>query len=520
MAMLLMLIFLFTMLPISSQERSSSNGTSGEEESEAALSPRLSQLPNDFSRQILHMEDYMPFPGDEYLLLIDFGATEGGANIVEYPLILQNNYTIEIPIIGSLDAEGLNFQELREAVIQQVKEMMLVQYADFRLNRPAPFEVIIYGSVFYPGWTRAHSFTRLTEIIGYAGGFTENGSKRRVRVTSDERTKTYDLLDFYTHGDSLENPYVRPGDKIFIPEIEKYIEIDGAVVKPGLYEILPDEKLEDILALAGGLEPAARIGEAYALRLGKDEGYRQLNFSTLNKEPFQLVLKSGDKITIPSAVDAQEKVIVEGAIYGKPQKGDEPREVPTASLRFALPYRPGLTLLGALKQIGGPTPFAEPENSFILRSETGERIPVPALEEIWDGNDTDKNIPLLPGDYLVIPITNMNVLVTGEVVSGGSFGYIKGYTVGDYIERARGINPDRGSLSKIYIVTADRVKRKVDLDAPVKPGDHILVGKNLWAGSQKAFSNIFVVTGWAAGIIGVATSLINFIVDTLPKVTR
>jgi protein involved in polysaccharide export with SLBB domain len=518
-AIILILAMLLAVMPIYTQEEETENGDS--EKSELPVT-KPQQLPGDFSRQILHMDDYLPFPGDEYMLLIDFGASQGGGNpIVQYPLILQKDYTIEIPVIGTLDAEGLSFTELREKVISRVKQSMLLDYADFRLSKPAPFEVMVYGSVHFPGWTMANSFTRLTEVIEYAGGFTENGSMRRVSVLSENRRRTYDLLDFYTHGETSENPYVRPGDRIFIPEIENFVNLSGAVVKPGIYEILPDETLNDIIALAGGLDPAAQISEAYALRVGENSRYEQLDFDKLEEpNPTDLVLKSGDRISVPSAEDAQEKVIAEGALYGQPAEGETPRAVPTSSVRYALTYRPGMTLLSVLKRMGGPTPFAVPEDSFILRTETGERIPVPFLEELWDSKDTGRDMTLLPGDYLVVPITNMNVLVSGEVVSGGSFGYVNGYTVRDYLERARGIHPDRGSDSKIYIITPDREKTKVYLDTPVKPGDHILVGKNLWAGTQKAMSNIFVVTGWAAGIIGVATAVINFIVDTLPKVTE
>ncbi|MFP4384284.1 MAG: SLBB domain-containing protein [Spirochaetia bacterium] len=516
-AVILVLALLLAMMPVYTQE--SENGY-GSKEPEEITRPR--QLEGDLSRQILHMEDYMPFPGDEYLLLIDFGAAQGGESpLVQYPLILQNDYSIEIPVIGTMDAEGLSFTELREEVISRVKKALLLDYADFRLSKPAPFEIMVYGSVYFPGWTMANSFTRLTEVVDYAGGFTENGSIRRVSVLSETSRRTYDLLDFYTHGETAENPYVRPGDRIFIPEIESFVNLTGAVVEPGIYEILPDETLNDIIALAGGLDPAAQISEAYALRVGENSRYERLDFDKLQEaNPADLVLKSGDRISIPSAEDAHEKVIAEGALYGQPQEGETPRAVPTSAVRYALTYRPGMTLLSVLKQMGGPTPFAVPEDSFILRTETGERIPVPFLEELWDSKEANRDMTLLPGDYLVVPITNMNVLVSGEVVSGGSFGYVNGYTVRDYLERARGIHPDRGSDSKIYIITPDREKTKVYLDTPVKPGDHILVGKNLWAGTQKAMSNILVVTGWAAGIIGVATTVINFIADTLPKVTN
>ncbi|MGA0266474.1 MAG: polysaccharide biosynthesis/export family protein [Lysobacterales bacterium] len=92
---------------------------------------------------------------------------------------------------------------------------------------------------------------------------------------------------------------------------------------------------------------------------------------------------------------------------------------------------------------------------------------------------TDK----LKGDYLVNPQVSVTMaeyrpfFISGEVKSPGGFPYQPGLTVSRAIALAGGLT-ERASERKIFLVsegTGEQDRRRVDLDAPVNPGDAITV---------------------------------------------
>jgi protein involved in polysaccharide export with SLBB domain len=138
-------------------------------------------------------------------------------------------------------------------------------------------------------------------------------------------------------------------------------------------------------------------------------------------------------------------------------------------------------------------------------------MPVPDLEKIWTNRSPDRNIILDRGDYIVIPMTRLSVTVAGEVNSAqAAIPYVSGYTVGDYIQAAGGINPQTGDSNAIYFVSTMGKKSKVGLGTEVPPGTTIYVAKNSFTNMQQFFSNLFVITGWITGIVGVTVTVLDF----------
>ena len=79
---------------------------------------------------------------------------------------------------------------------------------------------------------------------------------------------------------------------------------------------------------------------------------------------------------------------------------DQIRVVGEAARPSALPYRKGMTVLDVMIAVGGLTEFAAGNDSSIVRG--GNKISV-ALDDLLHGGDVAANLPLQPGDILVIP---------------------------------------------------------------------------------------------------------------------
>jgi len=70
----------------------------------------------------------------------------------------------------------------------------------------------------------------------------------------------------------------------------------------------------------------------------------------------------------------------------------------------ALPYREGMTVLDAILAVGGLTQFASGNRSRIVRVENGKETVIPVkIADLVNNGDVKQNLPLKPGDVLVVP---------------------------------------------------------------------------------------------------------------------
>lgn len=83
---------------------------------------------------------------------------------------------------------------------------------------------------------------------------------------------------------------------------------------------------------------------------------------------------------------------------------DQVRVVGQALRPQAIPYRRGMSLLDVMIAVGGLAEFAAGNRARIVRIENGQEIQIKVrLEALMSGGDTSANMPMHPGDVLVIP---------------------------------------------------------------------------------------------------------------------
>ncbi len=70
----------------------------------------------------------------------------------------------------------------------------------------------------------------------------------------------------------------------------------------------------------------------------------------------------------------------------------------------AIAYRDGMRVLDAILQVGGLTEFASGNRARIVRMIDGKEKEIPVhLSSLVNGGDLSQNLPLKPGDVLVVP---------------------------------------------------------------------------------------------------------------------
>ena len=72
----------------------------------------------------------------------------------------------------------------------------------------------------------------------------------------------------------------------------------------------------------------------------------------------------------------------------------------------ALPYRDGMTVLDAVLAVGGLGQFAAGNRAHVVRIENGKQTEIKVkLDALVNNGDMKQNLPLKPGDVLVVPET-------------------------------------------------------------------------------------------------------------------
>jgi polysaccharide biosynthesis/export protein len=68
------------------------------------------------------------------------------------------------------------------------------------------------------------------------------------------------------------------------------------------------------------------------------------------------------------------------------------------------PLEPGMTVLQGLSSAGGFTTFANVKKIYVLRQVNGKQVRYPFnYRDVVKGKNTEENIPLQPGDTIVVP---------------------------------------------------------------------------------------------------------------------
>jgi len=459
------------------------------------------------TQRIMSATRYRLTPGDVYQLAI---TAESNTN---YPLVLQENYDIDIPWMGTKNVKGMYFADLRTMITQGIKKLLpLAQFVSLTLQSPARFDVAVFGGVQSPGTVTVYSLARVSDAIILAGRFKAGGSYRQISLIRGDQKISVDLQGYSADAASEENPYLAPGDKIYVPQAQITVTLAGEVKYPGPFEMIPGESLATLIGYAGGTLPDARSTSVEIIRF-KQEGTTSQTIVDLATAS-NVKLADGDRVRVPALTENRDMILVTGAVFGAPVASDKPVQIPALPLSVNVPYTPGLSLLTVLEALGGPTPYANAKESLVQRKAGGERLIVD-VDALWSKRDLSKDLVLQPGDTVTIPMVT-EVFVAGEVRTPGKITYNPSLLVSDYLVASGGVNPDTADMNGIFFVDKTGGKTKVTLTTPVPPGSVIVVSQNAWTQTQKNFTNITIVTGFVATILTFMSTLIDFIRIFIP----
>jgi polysaccharide export outer membrane protein len=160
--------------------------------------------------------------------------------------------TIELPYLGTFRASNMTVTELHDRVLADLRRKGIFSNVSLSVEVVGfgSRYVTVLGGVGTPGLVPVDRAYKLSEILARAGGVREGGSDYAVWTSKDGTVHRLSIEDLATGG-GTKDPYVSPGDKIYVPTAVFYIQ--GQVKAPGAYPVGLNMTLAMALARSGGL---------------------------------------------------------------------------------------------------------------------------------------------------------------------------------------------------------------------------------------------------------------------------
>lgn len=193
-------------------------------------------------------------------------------------LLVDENGTVVIPILGEIALEGLLVDEARTIILRRLREVYpSVQSLTLNLFGEESRRIIyVHGEVLNPGKYEFKENPNVWEAVREAGGAGPTASLDAIRIiraeTEGRRTLIVNLQMALDSGNFETLPRLRPGDTIIIPQrMQQYsgsgaVRVIGSVPRPGPYQLTGTKTLTDAILAAGGPSTDADLKNVRIIR--------------------------------------------------------------------------------------------------------------------------------------------------------------------------------------------------------------------------------------------------------------
>lgn len=332
--------------------------------------------------------------------------------------------------------------------------------------------VEVAGHVRRPALYEVKDDETLAHLIEFSGSFNDSAYTRQVKLIRNSETERMLITVPRSAFDSflLANGDVVQVDKI-LDRFSNRVTIEGAVWRPGDYELTEGMTLSQLIALAEGVMPDVFRGRGVINRLSDNYDFRVESFSVdkLLAGEYDLALKPEDQVIIRSIHDMREERTIQ--IGG---------EVKNAGL---FQFREGMTLEDLILMASGFKVSASEARIEINRRILGEAAPakrgtklaenyVFGVDRMLTLNDEAKTFELQPFDQVYVRPrpdyqVQRSVRIEGEVLFPGEYTLSdRNERISDLVKRAGGLTDEayiKGATMLRQSLQLSRVETEVDL---------------------------------------------------------
>jgi protein involved in polysaccharide export with SLBB domain len=335
--------------------------------------------------------------------------------------------------------------------------------------------ITIDGAVRRPGTYNLMPHENLLDLVEvYGDGFTALADKTRMTLVRYHSTESISGERYILkEKDYLDNIALFDLDVIVVPDItelrppvtvnreERRITIEGAIRRPGTYNLMPEENLRDLIEIYGdGFSPLAEpdwIGLTRFVNSQDKVGNRIYLTQRAMEENYPL--ENYDVVSIPYMEAERPVVFVEGAV------GASEGVALTASNRLTIRFEPGEDYGSLIRRnMDWFSAVSDTANAYILRK--GERLLFDLNSLLYDAGNRSPYY-LEPNDILIIPFRQYFVTVSGAVMAPGRYPYIPDRSWEYYVALAGGFRQDQNAAKKVTI--RDKEDRLMSKNDPIVP---------------------------------------------------
>ncbi|MGE6220101.1 SLBB domain-containing protein [Nubsella zeaxanthinifaciens] len=427
-------------------------------------------------------KSYIIGPDDK--LIIDLT----GDNERTYNLQVSPEGVINLEYVGRISVGGLTIEQASS----KIRTAMSKTYPALRTGRTSvainlgnirSIQVTVTGQVVKAGSYTLPSLANVYRALYVSGGPSQNGTFRNIQVIRNNKViATIDVYDFLLKGIQTGNVRLQDQDVINIPAYNARVEISGEVKDAAIFEVKPNETLQDVINFAKGF-----TAEAYTAKIktfqNTNKERRMRDISSSQYATYQP--KNGDKFVVEAILERFEnRVEIIGAVF-RPGM-------------YALDR--GLTLAGLIKKADGITEDAFLNRGYINRLNPDKTQYFISFDVAKILSGEEKDIPLLREDKVTISSIfdlreEYTVTIQGEVRAPGTFEYANNLKLEDIIQMAGGLkegatpnrievsrrikNTDPNSTSSktadLFVLNVDQDLRVIGDKFEIKPFDIITV---------------------------------------------
>ena len=373
-------------------------------------------------------KNYILGPGD--LIYVDiYGQSEK-----YYEATVNPEGSILLDNIGLIAVSGKTI-EAAEGII---KNRVAAFYTGLSGSNPSTFlqvtlgnvktiKVHILNEVRLPGTFTLSAFSTVFNALYAAGGPSDKGTLRAIQlIRNNKKIAEIDVYDLLINGTANLDVQLQDQDVILVNPYLARVKVMGEVKRPLVFEVTPEDNLEDILRFAGGFTDLAFKDRISISRITGN----QRSISDVYQNQLGLFnLKGGDEVTVGRIIDRYtNRIQIKGAVF---RPGI-----------FSLTQ--GLTLTQLIKNADGLKGDAYTQRASILRTKgdlSSEVLEV-NLQAVLEGRQED--VVLQREDVIrissIYDVQNERYIqILGEVKRPGTYPYAAGMTPEELILIAGGL---------------------------------------------------------------------------------
>jgi protein involved in polysaccharide export with SLBB domain len=343
--------------------------------------------------------------------------------------------------------------------------------------------VTIQGAVFAPGNYEHSDTLSLYGLIQRAGGLKENAYLNRGFINRLKDDFTSENISFSVKSviSKMQNLSLKRYDTVLIRSIDemqerRVVSIWGEVQKMGAYNYSENQKLGDLVLLAGGFKESASESSIEVMRrLPYDEADKsngttsqlfQFKISRgllIDDEGANFVLKPYDEVFVRYMPGFRKKgsvsiagQVMYGGIYGLSSRTERISDLVKRAgglTNSAYPLGAKLTRQYELsdEEKAQREELMRKDSTLVFSSLNFETVAI-NLVDILNMPGSKDDIFLEDGDYLDIPAKMQTIKVSGEVLNPVSTVYVKGWSAKRYVNNSGGfaLNAKKGKTYVIY----------------------------------------------------------------------